>query len=1027
MAWTKEQEEAITKRGESIIVSAGAGSGKTAVLSERILTFCKNGGDIRRVLVLTFTEAAASEMKERIRKKLKENHLDREAEYIDSAYITTFDSYSLSIVKKYYYVLGLKKGISIMDSALIETKMDEIIRNLFTEYYLSEDPRFYSFLKKYSLQDDKDILKMVKDMTNSLELIVDADRFIAEYEDTYFSSNKKNEILSSYSAYVIEEVEEFISSMEELKSEALYDPRCEGFLSNIDIFLSHLSSFDSYSNLYQEITLYELPRLPRNVDERVKELKEIASDKLKSLKQNVFKGYPTLDSMWDEILSTKNDVLFLLEMCKRTMDRLFEYKIHMNMFGFMDIAKLAIKLVKENPDIKDELKNSYDEILVDEYQDTSDIQETFLSYIESNNRYMVGDIKQAIYRFRNANPYIFKEKYNRFSNKDGGYKIDLSFNFRSRMEVLDNINLLFNQLMTDTLGDADYKKDHQMHYGQKEYLNLEQNIDYNLEILKYKEEEDIKYTQAEIEAFIIAKDIKKRLLESPKALHKDGFSTASYNDFAILISTAGEFLTFKSIFEYLNIPLSIEASLDLKASILPTLYKNILVVMAALKNQDYSKEYYHALASLSRSFIYEYSDEDIYKLIYLHEGYPILEDFYKLIDTDELSYSTLFFKIDSILHIYNKLSKIGDVDSSLVVLEYIHNIFMQFDTLEFNIDEAKDYMDHLLSSGIKMEYKPTSSQKDAVRIMTIHKSKGLEFPYVYFPLLTKEFNQADMKKSIGLSKEYGIFIPFIDEGKGSTIIKSLYSKEVRDEDISEKVRLFYVALTRAREKMIFITPDKKKKEILAKNIKSFKDMMDYANNLSCFEHPIDLEDYAIENYKLSLKKEAKFDGVMKLDYDSIETLEKIENVRISKEVKRLLSIDEKKSIEFGLKFHSILEALDFNHLNLNDIDMDSYTLNTLTNLFKNPIFSNVKNSKSYHELEFYYTKDLESYHGIIDLLNEYDDHIDLIDYKLSNLDSAEYKRQLLIYKEYVEGMSNKRVDTYLVSILKNEIKKIEFQ
>ena len=195
MAWTKEQDEAIHRRGESIIVSAGAGSGKTAVLSERILDYCMKGNDIRRVLVLTFTEAAAFEMKERIRKKLKENQLFEQAELIDSTYITTFDSYSLSIVKKYYYKLGLKKGISIMDGALISVKKNEIIRDLFTEYYLSENKKFLSFLKKYSLQDDKSVFKMVYDMSYTLELIVDLDTFIKNYEKDYFSNSKLDERL----------------------------------------------------------------------------------------------------------------------------------------------------------------------------------------------------------------------------------------------------------------------------------------------------------------------------------------------------------------------------------------------------------------------------------------------------------------------------------------------------------------------------------------------------------------------------------------------------------------------------------------------------------------------------------------------------------------------------------------------------------------------------------------------------------------------------------------------------------------
>lgn len=1027
MAWTKEQNEAIHKRGESIIVSAGAGSGKTAVLSERILDYCLNGGDIRRVLVLTFTEAAAEEMKERIRKKLKDNHLSLQAEYIDSAYITTFDSYSLSIVKKYYYKLGLDRNISIMDGALISIKKEEIIRDLFTEYYLIEDPAFLSFLKKYSLQDDKQVAKMVFDMTSRLELIVDLDEFIENYEENYFSNKKLKEIVSSYEAYAKEEIAEFIDCLKNLSDEASYDPRIEGFYMAISELLSHLSIDDTYSNLYQQIALYEFPRASKAFDENLKELHKIAKDKLALLKSDVLKNYATLDMMEDEILSTKNDVLFLLSVCKETLKRLMDYKKSLNMFGFMDIAKLAIDLVKNDSYVRDELKNSYDEILVDEYQDTSDIQEAFLSLIENNNRYMVGDIKQAIYRFRNANPYIFKEKYNKFANHDGGYKIDLTYNFRSRKEVLDNINLLFNSLMSDSLGDANYKKDHQMQYGQKDYLSLEQDIDFNMDILSYEKDEDTPFEQSEIEAFIIAKDIKDKLLNGNQALHKNGFSKVSYNDFAILISTAGEFLTFKAIFEYLNIPLSIEASLDLKESILPTLYKNILTVMAGINSKDYSKEYYHALASIARSFLYEYSDEDIYRLVYLKEYYPILDDMRLLISTDEISYSTLFYKINDIIHVYDKLSKIGDVDSSLVVLEYIHNIFKQFDTLGYDIQEASNYLSTLLDSGIKMEYKPGVSIKDAVRIMTIHKSKGLEFPYVYFPLLTKGFNQADMRATVGLSLKYGIFIPFVDEGKSSTIIRSLYSKEVRDEDVSEKVRLLYVALTRAREKMILLLPKKEDKNITEKNIKSFSDMIYYANSLSGYFKDIHLEDYNLEDYKSSLKNKESFNGDYKLEYDTEILPKEVYKVKISKELKVLPDKELKESIEMGLKFHRVLEVMDLNELDLNSIPMDSTLQDKLSYLFNEPLFKNIKNGKYYQEQEFVFMKDNEDYHGIIDLMVEYNNHIDIIDYKLSNLDSDSYKRQLGIYMDYVKTISNKPVDLYLVSIMKKEIRKIELE
>ena len=381
--------------------------------------------------------------------------------------------------------------------------------------------------------------------------------------------------------------------------------------------------------------------------------------------------------------------------------------------------------------------------------------------------------------------------------------------------------------------------------------------------------------------------------------------------------------------------------------------------------------------------------------------------------------------MNDVFHIYDRLSKIGDVDSSLVVLEYMHTIISSFDELGYDIHEAKGYIKALLDSEIKMEYKPESSRKDAVRIMTIHKSKGLEFPYVYFPLLTKGFNQADMRATVGLSKKYGIFIPFVDDGQSSTIIKSLYSKEVHDEDLSEKVRLLYVALTRAREKMILILPKSAPKNITKNNMKSFADMISYANSLNSYYKDIELADYDISDYKLSLKKKEKFNGSIKLEYKNEEFPKEVFKQQISKELSHLPSKEEKKGLELGTKFHLALEAIDFKNIDLDSMPMDSFIKETLKEVLKNEIFKNISNAKDYHEHEFYFNDGNNTYHGSIDLMLEYKDHIDIIDYKLSNIDSIEYRRQLSIYKKYAEKSSGKKVDCYLLSLLKKKIEKIE--
>lgn len=1027
MAFTAEQQEAITKRGENIIVSAGAGSGKTAVLSERILEYCKSGGDIRRVLVLTFTKAAAEEMKERIRKKLLDNNLLLQAEYIDSAYITTFDAYSLSMVSKYYYLLDLEKNVSIMDKSLIDVVKQKKLREIFSNYYLEENKDFYRFLKKYTTQDDTSFFSTVLTLSSKLDLIVDLDEYINSYEKNYLSKERIKEIYQDYLKLIDSLKLDLIDSLNDLIELSHIDPKAESLYTFSLGLRDNLLLYNRYEDFRDMVNNLKIP-VCRNLQPETKEAKDNVADLIKKLQQNYLSKYSDFEAIQNEILDTKDDILFLLRVSKELLDSLFSYKKKQNRFDFMDIAKMLISLVKTNEDVRNEIMSSYDEILVDEYQDTSNVQEIFLSLIENHNRYMVGDIKQGIYRFRNANPYIFKEKYEEYGKHNGGYKIDLTYNFRSRSEVLNGINLIFNQLMTNQIGDADYKKSHQMRYGQKDYDKLKQDVSFDLSVLKYEPiEEYDDFTQAEKEAFIIAKDIKDKIESKVKVYNKDNkqFEEVSFKDFAVLMSTAQEFVTFKKVFEYLNLPVQIEASLDLKDSILPTIYKNIFVLLALTKKKDFNKPYYHALASIARSFLYEYSDNDIYELVINHKEYDILKDIEYFTTLFDLSYSDLFFKINERLDIYSKLAKIGDSDSNLIILNSIYNQFLLFEDLGFDIVEAKDYFEELLDADSKLEYKEANALDDAIRIMTIHKSKGLEFAYCYFPMLTKKFNEADIKTKMGISKDYGIFIPYVDGGESNLITRVLYQEKTKLEDVSEKVRLFYVALTRAREKMILVLPQKEYKKIKPEKFNSFAEMLEYTNVTNPYTTIIDLNDCHIEDYNLTKSNSSIFTGKKKIEYEAIDEIPLISKQRISKELKHLPDKKLKASIEAGLTFHSALESLDFNQPNIDDLPVDDFMKNTLKDILKLDVFKNIKNAKTYHEHEFYF-KDLESsYHGIIDLLCVYDDHIDIIDYKLSNTSSEEYLRQLSIYKKYVNTISNLRVDLYLLSILKKEVKKIE--
>ncbi len=1025
MAWTEEQKRAIFTKGQNIIVSAGAGSGKTAVLSERILEYCLQGNDIRDILVLTFTNAAAHEMKERIRKKLLEHKLYDQADLIDVADITTFDAYSLSLVKKYYYKLGLSKDVSIMDETMVKVLRKKIIEDLFEEYYNQQNQAFFSFLRKYSKQDDKAVVAIVKDLCEKLELILHFDEFKAHYEQNYYNREKLENNLVQYEKVCLQKTKEFVDLLRQLYDVAVCDAFSATLAGGVLSLIENLLNCSTYEQVYYLLNEYSLPRVSPKAGEEVGKLKKKCTEFLKNLQKKYFSKYSSKQEMIQELYAIKEDILFLLNVCDEVNKRFSEYKRKVMLYDYIDIAKFAIQLVEEYEDIRKELKK-FKEILVDEYQDTSDIQEAFLQNIENDNLYMVGDIKQSIYRFRNANPQIFKEKYDLYAENKGGIKIDLTYNFRSRNEVIETINRLFSKLMTEECGNADYVADHRMQFGQALYTNKE-NINYNLEILKYNAEDYEKFEKDEIEAFIAARQIQEWIRRKPQILKNNSYVPLEYKDIAILIDKSKSFVTFKKIFEYLNIPLAIEADLDLKDSILPQLFFNIMVLIYKRKIEEFDIPYKHALASVARSFLLNYTDEEIYRLIVEKEEFPIIHQIENLI-FEEISYPDLFYKICFEFHIYEKLDWIGDVDNSLAVLEYIYTMFSTFQNMGLSFKEVIEYMDNVLQGDEKLSYTISSPSKDCVRIMTIHKSKGLEFAYCIYPMLSNNFNKKDVHTPIGFHKNYGIYIPYVEEGSSNTIVKSLIENAILKEDISEKVRLLYVALTRTREKMVMLTEEKDLADPIINGYSCFQQMIGLDSVFKNEIRTIDLSKYGItEEYKkdrnIMLDKK---EGII-LEYSMLEEPKVLEQVHISKEMKTLPSRETKSAIELGLLFHSALECIDFKDKRVDHLPVSDFVKNKIEKLLSLPIFDNACNAKVFHEHEFIFTDGQEQYHGIIDLMLIYEDHIDLLDYKLANVDSKEYIFQLSVYKKYIQSQYDLRIDVYLVSILNTTIKKLDIE
>ena len=548
MGLTPEQQLAVDKSNTNIIVSAGAGSGKTTVLKERVLRELKQGVNVNDLIILTFTNNAAAEMKERIRKIISSNpEVSEQALYLDSAYITTFDSFAQSLVKKYNYLLNMGKDFSIVDASIINLELEKILDEILEEEYQRLDPKFTKFIEDFSIKNDKELRKHFINMYKSTSNIIDINEFFNTYVERYYSDEHIKALIDEYEEIVFRYHSDICMLLEDLQTETLKEEKVnENYLATAN-FVNAMS----IDELIDSIKF----SLAANRGGLYTEEGVIIKSKISELVK-VLKSYLILpkDDLIKYYKSTKDSALVILDILRKLNERIIEFKVKNNSFEFNDIALKAIELVRDHESVREEIKNKTFEIMIDEYQDTNDIQETFISFIENNNVYMVGDIKQSIYRFRNANPYIFKNKYDRYREGLNGFKIDLNKNFRSRSEVINNINLIFNNIMSDDIGGANYEKEHQMVFGNTTYDRVKTDNNYDMELLTYDNETP--YTDDEIEAFIIAKDIKERFERQEQTITFENdqmvLKPLSFSDFVVLVDKGKNFDLIKKILEYLQ-------------------------------------------------------------------------------------------------------------------------------------------------------------------------------------------------------------------------------------------------------------------------------------------------------------------------------------------------------------------------------------------------------------------------------------------------------------------------------------------
>ena len=1034
--WTKEQEEAIYTSGKNIIVSAGAGSGKTAVLSERVLHKIEEGTHVNELLILTFTRAAADEMKDRIRKKiLGKEELKKELTLLNSSYITTFDSFALSVVKKYHYLLNITDNINITDESIVKIQNKKILDEIFERSY--KNIRFQELIKKYCIKTDKVLKENILSIALKIDGFIDPFGFIDNVYNNFFNENNVDNLLKTYES-IINDLKKTIEL--EIENMSLYFD--SDYIEKVNDAVYNILNAD-----IDELHLYstvKLPTVPRGSSEEAKASKDSlkkACDKLLS-----YGNYGTINDIKNDIYSTKDIVLTILDIIKEFLLEIKKYKKENDIYTFNDISKLSIKILKENENVREELKSSFKEIMIDEYQDTNDVQETFIGMISNNNVYMVGDIKQSIYRFRGSNPEIFKEKYSNYSKDIGGYKIDLIKNFRSRSEVLDNINKIFCLIMDYNLGSAEYSVSHQMVYGNTAYDTEKVNgFNYNFRVLEYlNKQKESGFSDIEVEIFTIAKDIKNKLDNNFQVFDKeDGkLRNATYNDFVIILDRSKYFDDFKKIFEYFDIPLTILKDGKLNSTTDILLVKNLVDFVIKIKEDVYDIDFKYDFISIARSFLYEYSDEYIFDIVTNNKikETTIYNDLSTLSDKlNSYTSSLLFNDILDVTNFYNKLNKVGDYEEVNVRLKTINSLSSSLSSLGLSIMDFRDYLTDIIEDDEDIKYATYTKEGNSVKILTIHKSKGLEYPICYFADLDHEFNTSELKDKFIVDKKYGLIVPSNLEEIDNSLLKEMYKYDFNREEVSEKIRLFYVALTRAREQMIIVLPDKETRTLEKNNDGVIEEIRRLSfNKLSSFIYgiknylysyfeQIDIEKLGLTKNYLYPKKIVQETLNNIKDNINVEEInienEVVEEKHFSKETNKIITKEENDLMKFGTKAHEIFELLDFRNIDLSLVD-NKFIRNKVEKFLSNDLLKNISNANIYKEYEFIYIKDNNEYHGIIDLMLEYDNHIDIIDYKLKSITDENYIKQLNGYKEYIEKISNKEVSTYLYSILDEKVLQI---
>ncbi len=903
MEWTKEQKRIIDLRDSNVLVSAAAGSGKTAVLVERVIQLVRDQNEeIDNFLVVTFTNAAAAGMKQKIQKALvkavKEGtntrHLRKQLSQLSKAQITTFHSFCLDVIKGHFNEVGLDPGFKIGDMNELESIYRDVIDQVLEESYKEGSESFKTLVESFSSNRyDTEIFDQVDRVY----------KFIQSFPEPLKWINKSVELLqmskdeldgSRWNQELFKYVRMQLNGARKLLEEAIkISEMPEGPEVYIDFLKEELVTVETlitstdqglerfiqtlYGVEYKKMPAATAKKYPEIDQETRRKVKEDLRDKAKDIVTSIKGIYIYEDiSEYTEDINHMHEPVNELKNLVIKVDKLYtEKKREMSILDYNDLERYALQILTEEPEVPDlstglspseiaqEFKNKFKYVFVDEYQDINSKQEAIIDQIKrEDNLFMVGDVKQSIYRFRLADPSIFNYKYNTFQkdreelgSEDIHRVVELNKNFRSRREILDSTNNIFSRIMSEEIGEVEYSENVYLNTGKTDFLNKE-SVELNLINLN-KESKNRDYTsdennddsestetvddelkflsQAEFEAIFAAKKVKKLLHEYTHDDSDERLRKIEYKDIVILIRAVSSWAgVFEEVFRKEGIPFYFDGGGGYFSAMEIQIVLNLLKLLDNT-NQDIP------LLSVMRSPIGNFSTSELTEIRSRFKKGTFVDACKKYIDgfeegTEAEPNEVLQHKLGNFfqfLYKWTSKSRLIRTDDLiwkiLMETEYyeivgsMRNGKLRQANLRMLVDRANEYtkgrsrglfdfLKYIEKISEKKEDKTSSAKTlgendNVVRLMSIHNSKGLEFPVVILCGLNKGFNKTDTRNPILMHKDLGIGSKYVDykqRVKKDTLGRTAIGKKNEIEGLSEEMRILYVGMTRAIDRLIMV-------------------------------------------------------------------------------------------------------------------------------------------------------------------------------------------------------------------------------